>query len=128
MSNEIAVLRIDKGLWASRFFKTRTLAADAVDGGKVHLNGKQCKPSREVRPGDFLDITAGDVTWSVRVQALNAQRRPASEARLLYEETTESQTRRAREAELRRLAPVPGAGIRGRPTKRAGRLIRGLRD
>ena len=128
MSNEIAVLRIDKWLWASRFFKTRTLAADAVDGGKVHLNSKPCKPSREVKPCDFLDITVGEVTWSIRVQALNAQRRPSSEARLLYEETTESQARRAREAELRRLAPVPGAGIRGRPTKRAGRLIRGLRD
>ena len=128
MTDEIAVLRIDKWLWAARFFKTRSLAVDAVDGGRVHLNGKPCKPSREVRAGDLLDITAGEVRWSVVVLGVHDQRRPGEEARLLYEETAEGQVRRAREAEMRRLAPVPGAGIKGRPTKRAGRLIRGLRD
>ncbi len=118
--------RLDKWLWAARFFKTRSLAADAIDAGRVHWQGQRAKPAREVKPGDELDIVAGEQRWSVIVRGLNPQRRPAPEARLLYEETAASQERRARELEQRRLAPTPGADIKGRPTKRDGRRIRGF--
>jgi ribosome-associated heat shock protein Hsp15 len=118
--------RLDKWLWAARFFKTRSLAADAIDAGRVHWQGQRAKPAREVKVGDELDIVAGEQRWSVIVRGLNPQRRPAPEARQLYEETAASQERRARELELRRLAPTPGADIKGRPTKRDGRRIRGF--
>jgi ribosome-associated heat shock protein Hsp15 len=118
--------RLDKWLWAARFFKTRSLAADAIDAGRVHWQGQRAKPARELRVGDELDIVAGEQRWTVIVRGLNAQRRPAPEARQLYEETTASQERRARELELRKLAPTPGADIKGRPTKRDGRRIRGF--
>jgi ribosome-associated heat shock protein Hsp15 len=116
--------RLDKWLWAARFFKTRSLASAAVDSGRVKLGGVTVKPAREVKPGDELEVAVGEVRWTVIVRGLNAQRRPAAEARLLYEETAESIARRTAEAELRRLAPAPGAGLHGRPTKRDGRLIR----
>lgn len=120
--------RIDKWLWAARFFKTRSLAAAAVDGGRVKWNGQQVKPARELKPGDELDIVAGELRWTVVVRGLNGQRRPAPEARLLYEETADSAARRLRQQEIRRLAPMPGADLRGRPTKKAGRLIRGFNE
>ena len=120
--------RIDKWLWAARFFKTRSLAAAAVDAGKVRWNGQTVKPARELKPGDELEISAGELRWTVVVRGLNAQRRPAPEARLLYDETAESQARRLRLEEVRRLAPTPGAGLKGRPTKKAGRLIRGFNE
>jgi len=120
--------RIDKWLWAARFFKTRSQAATAVEGGKVKWNGQQVKPAREVQPGDQLEIFSGEVRWTILVQGLNGQRRPASEARLLYEETADSAARRARQQEIRRLAPMPGADLKGRPTKKAGRLIRGFNE
>jgi ribosome-associated heat shock protein Hsp15 len=123
---ELASLRLDKWLWAARFFKTRSLAADAIDGGKVLWQGQRAKPAREVKVGDELEIHAGEQCWTVVVRGLNPQRRPAAEARLLYEETAESQTRRAQELEMRKLAPTPGADLRGRPTKRDGRRIRGF--
>ena len=120
--------RIDKWLWVARFFKTRSLAAIAVDGGRVKWNGQQAKPARELKPGDELDIVAGELRWTVVVRGLNSQRRPAPEARLLYEETTESLTRRQRQEEIRKLAPIPGANLKGRPTKKAGRQIRGFNE
>jgi ribosome-associated heat shock protein Hsp15 len=120
--------RIDKWLWATRFFKTRSLAAAAVDGGRVKWNGQQVKPARDLKPGDELEISAGELRWTVIVRGLNAQRRPAPEARLLYEETAESAARRLQLEEIRRLAPMPGAGLKGRPTKKAGRLIRGFNE
>jgi ribosome-associated heat shock protein Hsp15 len=116
--------RLDKWLWAARFFKTRSLATAAVAGGKVKLDGVPVKPAREVKPGDELEIAVGDQRWTVVVRGLNEQRRPAPEARLLYEETAASAARRAEQMELRKLAPAPGADLRGRPTKRAGRMIR----
>jgi ribosome-associated heat shock protein Hsp15 len=120
--------RIDKWLWAARFFKTRSLAAAAVDGGRVKWNGQQVKPARELKPGDELDIVAGELRWTVVVRGVNAQRRPAPEARLLYEETADSAARRLQQQEIRRLAPTPGADLKGRPTKKAGRLIRGFNE
>lgn len=120
--------RIDKWLWAARFFKTRSLAAAAVDGGRVRWNGQQVKPARDLKPGDELDIVAGELRWTVIVRGLNGQRRPAPEARLLYEETVESAARRLRQEENRRLAPTPGADLKGRPTKKSGRLIRGFNE
>ncbi|MGE5384501.1 MAG: RNA-binding S4 domain-containing protein [Betaproteobacteria bacterium] len=124
MSDPTARLRLDKWLWAARFFKTRSLAADALDRGKVRLNGATVKPAREVGPGDLLEIHNGESAWTVRVLGINAYRRPAPEARLLYEETAESQAKRQQQLELRKLAPMPGADIKGRPTKRAGRQLR----
>ena len=127
---EAARQRIDKWLWAARFFKTRSMAATAVDGGKVKWNGQQVKPARELKPGDEIDIISRELCWTVIVRGLNGQRRPAPEARLLYEETAESAARRRRqeEMEIRRLAPTPGADLKGRPTKKSGRLIRGFNE
>jgi len=121
-------MRIDKWLWAARFYKTRSLATQAIDGGHVKLNGTPVKPARELRIGDTLDIAIGDTSWTVVVQGLNEQRRPAPEARQLYEETQEGSARRAAEQEMRRLAPVPGSDLRGRPTKKARRQIKGFNE
>jgi ribosome-associated heat shock protein Hsp15 len=124
MNESEARLRLDKWLWAARFFKTRTLAATAIAGGKVRLNGDHVKPAKEVAAGDLLELSVGEQQWTLTVLAINAQRRPAPEARQLYEETAESFSRRQLAIELRKLAPPPGAGLKGRPTKRAGRQIR----
>lgn len=121
-------MRIDKWLWAARFFKTRSLASQAIEGGHVRLNGHTVKPARELRPGDTLDIAAGGTQWTILVRALNEQRRPAPEAQQLYDETRESTERRVAEQEARRLAPVPGSELRGRPTKKARRQIRGFSE
>lgn len=126
MSDAAGGQRLDKWLWAARFFKTRALAAAAIDGGKVTWQGQHPKPARAVKPGDVLEILAGEQRWTVIVRGLDLQRRPAAAARLLYEETPESQARRAREQEMRRLAPPPGADLKGRPTKRDGRRMRGI--
>jgi ribosome-associated heat shock protein Hsp15 len=118
-------VRLDKWLWAARFYKTRSLATDAVDGGKVKLNGASAKPAKEVKPGDRIQLCAGDQDCEVIVRGLNEQRRPAPEARLLYQETAESIRQRALAAELRHLAPSPAPDQKGRPTKRdRRRLIR----
>ncbi len=120
-------MRIDKWLWAARFYKTRSQAAAAVDGGKVKLNGAAAKPARELKAGDRLHIRTGGEDWEVNVLGFNAQRRPAAEARLLYAETPESAEKRARAAELRRLSPLPQADTKGRPTKRDRRQLTRLR-
>lgn len=116
-------MRLDKWLWAARFYKTRSLATDAVDGGKVKLNGAAAKPAKEVKVGDRLQVRAGDQDWEIVVQGLNEQRRPAPEAQLLYRESPESAERRARAAELRRLAPASDPDQKGRPTKRDRRQL-----
>jgi len=120
--------RIDKWLWAARFFKTRGLATQAIHAGHIRLNGIAVKPARDVRPGDTLEITIGNVRWTVAVRAINEQRRPASEAQQLYEESAESKLRREAVKENLRLAPVPGSDLRGRPTKKARRQIRGFNE
>ncbi|MGC9457271.1 MAG: RNA-binding S4 domain-containing protein [Halothiobacillaceae bacterium] len=96
--------RLDTWLWAARFFKTRKLAAEAVDGGKVELAGQRAKRARRLRGGEMLTIRKGLEVFEVRVLGLNEQRRPASEARMLYEETGESLARREEQAALRKAA------------------------
>ena len=115
--------RLDKWLWAARFFKTRSLATAAVSGGKVRVNGLPAKPARAVKIGDTLLIQHAEQEWTVVVRGLNPQRRPASEAQQLYEETADSLTARAASKEARRLAPEPGASIKGRPTKQDRRRL-----
>lgn len=111
-------MRLDKWLWAARFFRTRSLATDAVEGGKVKVNGSAAKPAKDLKAGDRLRIRAGDADWEVVVKGLSEQRRPATEARLLYQRTPESQQQRTRAAELHQLDPTPAADQKGRPTKR----------
>lgn len=123
MNDAAGRMRVDKWLWAARFFKTRSLASAAIDGGKIKVNGVQVKPAKEICPGDTLEIHAHE-KWIVIVRDLNAQRRSAPEARLLYEETPESSAQRKQLAELQRLAPMPGANLKGRPTKRDRRQIK----
>jgi ribosome-associated heat shock protein Hsp15 len=116
-------MRIDKWLWAARFFKTRSLAAKAVEGGKVKLNGVRVKPARELRPGDRLWVHVGVYEWDLTVLALSDRRGPASEARALYHEDETSRTRREQQLRERRLLARPGAEMKGRPTKKSRRLI-----
>ena len=97
-------LRLDKWLWASRFFKTRALATEAVNGGRVHLNGQRVKPARAVKVGDELSIQRSGVHFVVKVTGLSDKRRSAPEAQLLYEETEDSIAQREHEREMRRLA------------------------
>jgi ribosome-associated heat shock protein Hsp15 len=116
-------VRIDKWLWAARFFKTRTMATDAVDGGKIKLNGERVKPARSVRLGDRLDIDNGATEWEVVVEGLSDVRRGAPQAQQLYRETEESVKQREEAAEQRRYFREPGEAIRGRPTKRDRRVL-----
>ena len=116
-------IRLDKWLWAARFFKTRRLATDAVGGGKVRLNDAAAKPARDVKVGDRLDICNGDTRWQVVVQGLSEKRGPAPEARQLYEETAESLAAREAEQQRRRFEVEPAADLHGRPTKRDRRQM-----
>ncbi len=116
-------VRLDKWLWAARFFKTRSLAAKAVDGGKVRLNGESAKPSRDLKPGDELAIRVGALEWVVEVKALSRQRGPAAQAALLYAEREDSRARRQAALALKKAQPHPAAGVKGRPTKKDRRLI-----
>ena len=118
-------VRIDKWLWAARFFNTRSMAAQAVTGGKVHINGARIKPARIVQAGDELRIRRGEVEFVVIVQGISAKRRPAREAQLLYEETEESIELREKTSEQRRIEAADRMyGPVKRPDKRARRKIR----
>jgi ribosome-associated heat shock protein Hsp15 len=119
-------LRIDKWLWAARFFKTRSLAAQAVEGGRVRLNGARVKPAKDVKPGDELAIHIGELEWVIDVRALSVRRGPAEVARLLYEEREESRARRQAAIDARKALPEPAFGLRGRPTKRDRRMLKRL--
>ncbi len=111
-------MRLDKWLWAARFFKTRSLASAEIDGGHVELNGERAKPAKTVKVGDEVRVRRDQNTHVVIVRALSERRGPASEAQLLYEETASSRKERERLAEQRRLAPPPAYEEGGRPTKR----------
>lgn len=123
VDGELSRLRIDKWLWAARFYKTRSLAARAVEGGKVKLNGERTKPGKGVRPGDRLELRSGELQWLVEVRAVSARRGPASEAAKLYAEDRESSSRREHMLLIRRAGPHPAHGTHGRPTKRNRRMI-----
>jgi ribosome-associated heat shock protein Hsp15 len=117
-------VRIDKWLWAARFYKSRSLAADAVNGGRAQLNGARVKPSREVGAGDELEVTIGQTRRVVVVRGVSDRRGPAKAAALLYDETPESVAARELAAEQRRLqSPPPGADLGMRPTKRDRRRL-----
>jgi ribosome-associated heat shock protein Hsp15 len=121
-------MRLDKWLWAARFFKTRGLAQAAVEGGRVKLDGERVKPAKELRSGDRLQISVGELAWEVVVAALSERRGPASFARTLYEETATSRAAREAKLEARRLQVEPARGLKGRPTKRDRRALDRLRD
>ena len=128
-SNDAARVRLDKWLWAARFFKTRGLSSEEIDKGRIQVNGQPAKPGKEVRVGDRIDIRTGYVTRTVEVLALSGVRGPATVAALLYRETTESVAARAMAAEQRRLAPEPALSLnQGRPSKKDRRSIERLRQ
>jgi ribosome-associated heat shock protein Hsp15 len=116
-------VRIDKWLWAARFFKTRSAAQQAIEGGKVKLNGERTKPAKDVKPGDRLVIHIRGYEWNIEVLQLSSQRGPAPVARTLYVESEESQAKRALEVEKRRRFNEPASTIQGRPTKRDRRVL-----
>ncbi|NCP82217.1 MAG: RNA-binding S4 domain-containing protein [Rhodoferax sp.] len=121
-------LRIDKWLWAARFYKTRSLACDEIDKGRVQVNGAVVKPARELKVGDSVQLRSGPVTRSITVTGISDKRGPAPQAALLYQETAESITQRQQAAEQRRLAPEPALSLlQGRPTKRDRRDTEKLR-
>jgi ribosome-associated heat shock protein Hsp15 len=116
-------IRIDKWLWAARFFKTRSLAADAVAGGKVALNGSRPKPSRVIRAGDHLSIRRGPYEWSIIVRGTSSRRGPASDAQALYEETEESKLKRQAAMAQFKLERPADFDSPGRPSKKDRRAI-----
>jgi ribosome-associated heat shock protein Hsp15 len=120
-------VRLDKWLWAARFYKTRSLATTAIGAGEIRVAGARVKPARDVKPGDELQIRRGDDVMDVVVRELSSARGPAPVAQRLYEETDESRQRRARAAERHALAREPALDIKGRPTKRDARELRRLR-
>jgi ribosome-associated heat shock protein Hsp15 len=121
------VVRIDKWLWAARFFKTRGVATEAVLGGRVHVNGARVKPSKDIKPGDTIEVNVSQVDWTVVVRGVAEKRGPASVAQQLYEETAESRLRRERLAAERKLARPLGADLGARPTKQDRRRLEALR-
>ena len=123
LKKELVSIRLDKWLWAARFFKSRKNATDAINGGKVHLNGARVKPSRAVKIADQLDITRDGFRYHITVQGLNDKRRPAKEAQLLYEESEESIRAREQEREIRKLNNASIHQSDKKPNKKERRQI-----
>jgi len=125
VQTELETIRLDKWLWTARFFKTRKLAADAISGGKVHINKQRTKPGKEIKPGASLSISKDGLSWDVTIIGLSKQRRPAKEAILLYEETPESFAKRQQQMiqqrEQRELFDFSGQDHK--PNKKERRLI-----
>jgi ribosome-associated heat shock protein Hsp15 len=116
-------LRIDKWLWAARFFKTRSIATDAVDSGKIKLNGERPKPAKAIKAGDQLEVRSGPFVFAITVLALSDRRGPATEAAKLYSESEASRAARQLLAEQLRANAASAPLMRGRPTKKARRDI-----
>jgi len=121
-------MRLDKWLWAARFFKTRGLAQAAIAGGRVKLNGDRIKPAHAVKPGDALLVRVEELEWQFTVRGLAERRGPAAEARKLYEENAASIAERQRLIDLRRWGAEPASQLKGRPTKRDRRLMEKFAD
>jgi ribosome-associated heat shock protein Hsp15 len=115
--------RLDKWLWAARFYKTRALASEAVSGGKVHVNGERVKPARSVKVGDRLKITRGQFEYAVVISKLNEQRRPAQEAQLMYQESEASIRARQEQREMNRAMNASVTFADKRPSKKDRRQI-----
>jgi ribosome-associated heat shock protein Hsp15 len=120
-------VRLDKWLWAARFFKTRSAATEGVLGGRVHVNGARVKPSKEVRVADTIEVTIGAVKRRVEVNGISDKRGPASVAATLYTETPESIAAREQAALERRVARPPGSDLGARPTKLDRRRLEAMR-
>jgi ribosome-associated heat shock protein Hsp15 len=116
-------MRLDKWLWAARFFKTRSLAQQAIAAGRVKLNDSRVKAAHAVKLSDRLSVRVGELEWQLEVRALSERRGPAEEARKLYAETAASLAERQRRLDLRRWGAEPAAGLKGRPTKRDRRQL-----
>ena len=123
----MTAVRIDKWLWAARFFKTRSLAQAAVESGRVLLNTERVKPAKEVRAGNLIDVRIADSVRNITVLELSVSRGSAPQAARLYSESDESRLKRVEQAEMRRLGVEPAANLQGRPTKRDRRSIAKLR-
>lgn len=123
-----AGVRLDKWLWAARFFKTRSAAQQAIEGGKVKLNGENTKPAKEARAGDELALNIGGYEWAVRILDVSDKRGSASVAQKLYEESEQSREKRAVEALRRRRFNEPASTLKGRPTKRDRRVLDDWKD
>lgn len=115
--------RLDRWLWAARFYKTRALAAAAITGGKVQVNGTRAKPAKQLRVGDAVRLRLGPYEWLVTVRALSPRRGPPKEAQLLYDESAEGRATRERLAEAHKIAPTPTYQGKGRPTKKDRRKL-----
>ena len=123
MADSLETMRLDKWLWCARFFKTRALAAEAVQGGKVHLNGHRCKPGKDVKIGSRLTISKGPYDWEIEVVVLPRQRRPANEARDFYRENDQSHAKRQQLNEQIRAERASRPVADHRPNKRERRQI-----
>ncbi len=116
-------VRLDRWLWAARFFKTRALAAAAIGGGKVQVNGVRAKPAKPLHVGDALRVRLGPYDWLITVRALTGRRGSARDAQLLYDESPEGKAARERLAEAHKIAPTPAYRGKGRPTKKDRRKL-----
>jgi ribosome-associated heat shock protein Hsp15 len=119
-------VRVDKWLWAARFFKTRSLAQQAIAAGRVKLNDARVKSSHELKIGDGVAVRVGDFEWQIVVSALSDKRGPAEQARRLYQETEASRAERERRMDLRRWGAEPASTLKGRPPKRDRRNLEKL--
>ena len=119
-------MRLDKWLWAARFFKTRSLAQQAIESGRVKLNEQRVKPAHVVKLSDSVSVRLGELDWHVQVKGLSDKRGPAEQARKLYEETEASKAERERRKGMKKFAQEPAAGMKGRPTKRDRRRLERL--
>jgi ribosome-associated heat shock protein Hsp15 len=121
-------VRLDRWLWAARFFKTRALSAAAIAGGKVQVNGTRAKPAKQLQVGDSLRIRIGPYEWLITVRTLSERRGPPKTAQTLFDESAEGRSARERLAELHKIAPTPTYQGKGRPTKKERREIERLEE